>query len=144
MSSKHSRAIAAPFQQPKVVENHINQSQQNNSVERKPRSPKITSRSLSAVVDFRSFTFKPLQPYNELSHQVVSFHSSLFYSDFVLKIGNKYCGPTTESNWVIPGVLLVGAYPATQDDDETFELLASILKLGIKKFVCLQQEVSLS
>lgn len=56
----------------------------------------------------------------------------------------QYCGPTTESNWVIPGVLLVGAYPATQDDDETFDLLTSILKLGINKFVCLQQEVQYS
>lgn len=53
---------------------------------------------------------------------------------------NKYCGPTPESNWVIPNVLLVGAYPASQDDGETFELISSILKLGITKFVCLQQE----
>jgi hypothetical protein len=49
-------------------------------------------------------------------------------------------GPTNESNWVIPGVLLVGAYPASQDDIETFELITSILKLGVRKFVCLQQE----
>jgi hypothetical protein len=51
-------------------------------------------------------------------------------------------GPTPESNWVIPGKLLVGAYPASQDDTETFELLTSILKLGVTKFVCLQLEVS--
>ena len=72
--------------------------------------------------DFRSFTFPALQPLKDLRQQ-------------------DYIGPTTESNWVIPNVLLVGAYPATSEDDETFEILASILTLGIKKFVCLQQEV---
>ena len=50
-------------------------------------------------------------------------------------------GPTPESNWVIPGRLLVGAYPASQSDVETFELLISILKQGVTSFVCLQQEV---
>lgn len=53
----------------------------------------------------------------------------------------QYCGPTTESNWVIPGVLLVGAYPASEDDTETFDLISGILKLGIRKFACLQLEV---
>ena len=38
-------------------------------------------------------------------------------------------------------MLLVGAYPASQDDTETFELLTSILKLSITQFVCLQLEV---
>ena len=51
-----------------------------------------------------------------------------------------YCGPTPESNWVIPGKLLVGAYPASQSDDETFDLITSILKFGVSKFVCLQEE----
>lgn len=53
----------------------------------------------------------------------------------------QYCGPTPESNWVIPGILLVGAYPASQDDVETVDLITSILRLGITTFVCLQQEV---
>jgi hypothetical protein len=52
----------------------------------------------------------------------------------------EYVGPTPESNWVIPGVLLVGAYPASQDDEETHDLITSILKEKITKFVCLQQE----
>jgi hypothetical protein len=43
---------------------------------------------------------------------------------------------------VIPGVLLVGAYPASDDDEDTFELITSILKQGVSKFVCLQSEVS--
>ena len=53
---------------------------------------------------------------------------------------DRYCGPTPESNWVLPGRLLVGAYPASENDEETFALLSSILKCRVNKFVCLQQE----
>ena len=35
---------------------------------------------------------------------------------------------------------MVGAYPASKDDGETFSLLNAILLLGITMFVCLQQE----
>lgn len=42
---------------------------------------------------------------------------------------------------MIPNILLVGAYPASQDDQETFHIITSILKFGVQKFVCLQQEV---
>ena len=52
----------------------------------------------------------------------------------------KYCGPTPESNWVLPGKLLVGAYPASENDEETFALLSSILNCKVNKFICLQQE----
>jgi len=52
----------------------------------------------------------------------------------------RYMGPTPESNWVIPGKLLVGAYPCSNDDTETFELLTGILKCGVDTFVCLQLE----
>lgn len=75
------------------------------------------------TVDYRSFQFQELE-----SAQVVAF--------------DKYCGPTPESNWVVPGKLLVGAYPASNDDGETLDLITSILRWGITKFVCLQQEVS--
>ena len=54
---------------------------------------------------------------------------------------DNYCGPTPESNWVVPNMLLVGAYPASTDDEETLDLITSILKQGVNKFVCLQQEV---
>lgn len=37
---------------------------------------------------------------------------------------------------------MVGAYPASANDDETFDLITSILKHGITKFVCLQSEVT--
>lgn len=76
---------------------------------------------------------------------ILSFLSDLLVALLYLYIFlliYQYCGPTPESNWVIPGVLLVGAYPASQDDVETFELITSILLQGVRKFVCLQQEVN--
>ncbi len=47
----------------------------------------------------------------------------------------QYCyffraGPTEESNWVIPGRVLVGAYPSSLEDKLNAEILTSILKLG--------------
>mgnify|MGYP003385817173 CR=1 FL=1 len=74
-------------------------------------------------VSYANFKFKPLEPYSDLTY-------------------DRYCGPTPESNWILPGVMLVGAYPASNDDNETFDLISSILLLGISKFVCLQKEVS--
>lgn len=53
-------------------------------------------------------------------------------------------GPTPWSNWVIPGQVLVGAYPASVDDTETREILNTLLELGIETFVCLQAEVDLN
>jgi hypothetical protein len=76
---------------------------------------------IDSNVDYRSFQFQELEKTN-----VVAFE--------------KYCGPTPESNWVVPGKLLVGAYPASNDDEETLCLITSILRWGITKFVCLQQE----
>lgn len=49
-------------------------------------------------------------------------------------------GPTEESNWAIPGVVLVGAFPAAIDDAVTDRILSSILLLGVDTFVCLQSE----
>jgi protein-tyrosine phosphatase len=86
-----------------------------------PGASASASPTASGDVDYRNHNFKPLQPLAELTKEV-------------------YMGPTPESNWVIPNVLLVGAFPASQDDDETFLLISEILKLGINKFVCLQQE----
>ena len=73
-------------------------------------------------VDYRNYVFTPLELVADVTF-------------------DKYCGPTPESNWVVPKLLLVGAYPASIDDDETLELIAAILKEGVNKFVCLQQEV---
>lgn len=73
--------------------------------------------------NYQNFQFQPLEPVAKL-------------------VFDKYVGPTPESNWVVPGKLLVGAYPASADDAETLDLITSILRNGATKFVCLQQEVS--
>ncbi len=52
----------------------------------------------------------------------------------------KYQGPTDESNWVIPGILMAGAYPAAQEDNVHYSIIQSILSLGISTFICLQAE----
>ena len=53
---------------------------------------------------------------------------------------SEYAGPTDESNWVIPGMLMAGAYPAANDDALHYDILSSLLTLGLSTFVCLQAE----
>mmetsp|Transcript_14901 Transcript_14901/g.17412 ORF Transcript_14901/g.17412 Transcript_14901/m.17412 type:complete len:279 (+) Transcript_14901:415-1251(+) len=54
---------------------------------------------------------------------------------------STYQGPTVESNWVIKGKLIVGAYPGVAEDDyEHFSTLQSILNCKVTTFVCLQKE----
>jgi hypothetical protein len=65
-SNKQPRVIAAPFQQPKVARNVDNYHET-----RKPQSPKTSTRS-NVPIDFRNFSFKPLQAIHELSHPAVS------------------------------------------------------------------------
>lgn len=54
---------------------------------------------------------------------------------------NEFEGPTSESNWAIPGHLMIGAYPADIDDELTIIQLSSIMSHGINIFVCLQEEL---
>ena len=54
-----------------------------------------------------------------------------------------FLGPTDESNWVLLGRILVGAYPSVVQDDQNAKLLTSVLEQGITTFVCLQQEFQL-
>eukprot|EP00741_Cyanophora_paradoxa_P002627 tig00000615_g2549.t1 len=49
-------------------------------------------------------------------------------------------GPTGYSNWVVPGRLMAGAYPASLNDYEHINTILSILKKGIDTFCCLQAE----
>lgn len=53
-------------------------------------------------------------------------------------------GPTPWSNWVIPGQVIAGAYPASLDDAETNRILTTLLESGINTFVCLQAEVNIN
>merc|ERR1719272_1615103 len=50
-------------------------------------------------------------------------------------------GPTLASNWVIPGLVMAGAYPGALDDRDNERQLKCILNKGIDTFVCLQAEV---
>ena len=60
----------------------------------------------------------------------------------ILKLRDQYVGPTDESHWVMPGWLLVGAYPASVNDEENYSLLSSILVQGVSMFVCVPGEAS--
>eukprot|EP00929_Paragymnodinium_shiwhaense_P009127 TRINITY_DN113177_c0_g1_i1.p1 TRINITY_DN113177_c0_g1~~TRINITY_DN113177_c0_g1_i1.p1 ORF type:complete len:324 (-),score=48.74 TRINITY_DN113177_c0_g1_i1:250-1221(-) len=57
------------------------------------------------------------------------------------KLGQMMQGPTEYSNWVIPGMLLCGAYPGSMDDRKNDQNLRRILGKGVDTFVCLQQEL---
>jgi len=59
-----------------------------------------------------------------------------------------WVGPTRESNWVIPGHLLVGAYPFQWEWQKNFSVLIhkedlhKLLNIGVRAFVCLQAEIT--
>jgi hypothetical protein len=52
-------------------------------------------------------------------------------------------GPTVYSNWVVPGVVMVGAYPGMLDDKQNDCNLKLFLKLRLDTFVCLQSELNI-
>ena len=51
-----------------------------------------------------------------------------------------YAGPTDESNWVVPGRVMAGAYPGYDDDGLNYKSLFRLLEAGVTCFVCLQLE----
>jgi hypothetical protein len=58
---------------------------------------------------------------------------------------STHSGPTPYSNWVIPGHLIAGGFPASCTDDAlTTNLLTAILQAGTTTFVCLQSEFDLN
>ena len=128
-SSRSSRELQAPYQQVQSVPVGSGQKLLVNSGDNNTCSvPGITLETSSAsnvqnYPDYRTYQFQPLEPVSKVAF-------------------DRYVGPTPESNWVVPGKLLVGAYPASSDDAETLDLITSILQNKVTKFVCLQQEVS--
>lgn len=50
-------------------------------------------------------------------------------------------GPTIASNWVIPGMVMAGAYPGSFDDRENDKNLKTILNKKVDTFVCMQLEL---
>jgi len=65
--------------------------------------------------------------------------------DFILNNKSVFAGPTKESNWVIPGRVLAGAYPLVWDKNKPGSRINSkdllkIMDQGVNTFVCLQSE----
>eukprot|EP00948_MAST-09A_sp_MAST-9A-sp1_P001774 g1774.t1 len=63
---------------------------------------------------------------------------------YLQKHKKEYVGPTDESNWVLPGQLIVGAYPGAVDDATHQQQIMGIMKSGVSTFVCLQSEYDAS
>lgn len=122
------RALAAPFQDKGLSEN-ASSSSGGRSCTSNPSRDCVAAASISEEEDAEDENF--------MTHKNFEFTPLDSDADVTFE---RYCGPTPESNWVIPGSLLVGAYPASHDDGETFDLIISILRNSITKFVCLQQE----
>ena len=59
--------------------------------------------------------------------------------EFKQRFNPDYQGPTDESNWLIPGILLVGAYPSSSSKNplESTKIQRQLLSVGIDTFVCL-------
>lgn len=55
-----------------------------------------------------------------------------------------FTGPTETSNWIIPGVILAGAYPgSTIGQQQHRKKIETLIQEGITTFVCLQQRYEL-
>jgi hypothetical protein len=86
---RHTRDITAPkFESSDHFFNHTNES-----------SSSVTIESKTDGLDEKQRFLPPLEDVDQVTLE-------------------KYCGPTPESNWVIPNRLLVGAYPASENDEE--------------------------
>ena len=48
--------------------------------------------------------------------------------------------PTSSSYWVVPGLLLAGAYPGSPDPEEHRAKIKALLDAGIRAFVNLMEE----
>jgi len=63
-------------------------------------------------------------------------------AEFRKDLNPQFQGPLTESNWLIYGILLVGAYPAPAsfNPHAADSYLEQLLSIGIDTFVCLNDE----
>jgi len=66
-----------------------------------------------------------------------SFGSIDIHDTFV---ESEYYGPTPESNWVVKGKLIAGAFPGFLEDDKNEDSLTQLLNSGVTTFACLQKE----
>jgi len=87
--------------------------------------PRQIIRKRTITVDFTTTTFHGLTPLNEINR------AGIF-------------GPIDESNWVVPGKLIAGAFPGHVSDAETDSSIIKILNSGVTKFVCMQEEYNIA
>jgi protein-tyrosine phosphatase len=87
--------------------------------------PKQLLRKRTITVDFTTTTFSGLISLNEINREDIF-------------------GPIAESNWVVPGKLIAGAFPGYVSDLETETSLIKILNSGVSKFVCMQEEYNIA
>uniref|UniRef100_A0A6C0F341 Tyrosine specific protein phosphatases domain-containing protein n=1 Tax=viral metagenome TaxID=1070528 RepID=A0A6C0F341_9ZZZZ len=87
--------------------------------------PRQIVRKRTITVDFTTTTFSGLVPLNEINREDIF-------------------GPIAESNWVVPGKLIAGAFPGYTDDIENTNSLIKILNCGVTKFVCMQEEYNVA
>jgi len=87
--------------------------------------PKQLLRKRTITIDFTTTTFSGLISLNEINREDIF-------------------GPIAESNWVVPGKLIAGAFPGYISDLETERALIKILNTGVSKFVCMQEEYNIA
>jgi protein-tyrosine phosphatase len=87
--------------------------------------PRQLLRKRTITVDFTTTTFSGLVSLNEINREDIF-------------------GPIEESNWVVPGKLIAGAFPGYISDLETERALIKILNTGVSKFVCMQEEYNIA
>jgi len=87
--------------------------------------PRQIIRKRTITVDFTTVTFSGLIPLNKINREDIF-------------------GPIAESNWVVPGKLIAGAFPGYVSDLETETSLITILNSGVSKFVCMQEEYNIA
>jgi len=87
--------------------------------------PRQIIRKRTITVDFTTTVFPGLIPLNEINREDIF-------------------GPISESNWVVSGKLIAGAFPGFTDDLENTNSLIKILNCGVTKFVCMQEEYNIA
>jgi hypothetical protein len=118
--SSFVRDIAAPFQSEYISANvNIPECLLTNSSDEPEAIVDISS--TTSVKDIDYIEYNAIEPVDDLKKE-------------------KYIGPHPESNWVILGQLIAGAFPGDKNIEKTEENLLAILQTGVTCFVCLQTE----
>ena len=110
------RGISAPFQN--YLDDNFEKENEENQEE---RQEKEKEESFEREFESIKYSFGPID----------------IYGTFV---ESEYYGPTPESNWVVKGKLIAGAFPGFLENDKNEDSLTQILNSGVTTFACLQKE----